>query len=171
MDEEKCDFCGHKHKTTDCRKRKTARASLAKGAINELPKTSGPRKFKDNCNNCGKYGHTKRDCPSKTDAVLNVMTESAVSSPGEAALAPPPYTTMASASSPATAGNQFSQSQLKDLMQKISSGQATVSLVRQASHSREHSCLYRSHSAKENETSKRVCNLRCQQRIGLWSAR
>jgi hypothetical protein len=116
LDEVTCDFCGFKHKTTDCRKMQAAKESLVRGDTGAMPKSIVPR-FKGNCSKCGRYGHKRKDCTAEDKfSVGNVSTGTEPAPLVEAQATP-------------TVG-QYSQDKLQEIMQRIASGEATVSLVK-----------------------------------------
>jgi hypothetical protein len=123
LEELKCDFCGYRHKTEDCRKLKQAKAQLAAGAISKLP-DKAPRVFKGNCNKCGKKGHQAKDCDLNT---VNTIAD------GSQPIVPaiPPWAAPAPAIGQPVliAGRKFSPAEIQSLMSKIQSGEAVVSVA------------------------------------------
>ena len=74
-----CDFCGFRHKTSECRKLKASKEALSRGEIASLPASSAP-KFKGTCSKCGRYVHKRKDCTAEgRSGVSNVNGSAEVS--------------------------------------------------------------------------------------------
>ena len=122
-----CDYCGFKHKTEECRKLKAAKADLASGAIDKIP-SKAPKVFKGRCNSCGKKGHMSSQCPTRqTNSVNGVNSNEKNGGPAEQ-----------QSQQQQSAGSEerllclprFAQAEIDDLMHKIQSGKATISMVK-----------------------------------------
>ena len=65
LDELQCDFCGFKHRTEDCRKRKTAMKQLQAGEISVMPAKAPKTAFTGKCDLCGERDHKFQKCPKR----------------------------------------------------------------------------------------------------------
>jgi hypothetical protein len=127
MDEIKCEYCGFKHHTEDCRKLRQARAQLAAGEISSIP-SKAPKGFSGICDLCGEKGHKYSKCPKRKSKAVNAATipasvDETVAFPSVAGA---PGTVVANVSNQ----QPLSQAQLQLIMQKLQNGEATVSVTR-----------------------------------------
>ena len=121
MDDIKCDYCGFKHRTEDCRKLMQAKAQKAAGRISSIP-NKAPKGFSGVCDLCGEMGHKYLQCPKRKSKAVNAATirapvDETVEIPGAIV-------------SNVSNRQPLSQAQLQLIMQKIQSGEATVSVTK-----------------------------------------
>jgi hypothetical protein len=129
LEQIKCDFCGYRHKTEDCRKLKQAKADVAAGILDKLP-TKAPKVDKRSCNNCGKTGHTANACPNRpVNSVVSALEQASTASTAGLLHLPPCTPAIQTVPQPVYAtGRKFTPAEIQSLMSKLQSGEATVSM-------------------------------------------